>query len=361
MEVQNNGDITLSYIVDQLNAAYGSKVYSYVANVPVTGTDAIRVAMIYKPAVVTPFGAPITDGDNINNRPPLAQTFKLGSNGARFTLVANHLKSKGSCGSAGAGNSDSGDGQGCWTATRVQQAQRLLNYLVPQIKQASGDDRILLVGDMNAYGHEDPIATLTSNGFVNEVERFKRPEGTPYSYVFAGLSGYLDHALASSALDGQVAGILEWHINSDEPAALDYNTDSGLSQDLYQPNQFRESDHDPLVIGLNLTPAFVDVTGSVKIARSGLTVNRTTSKYTGTVTFSNTTDAALNGPLQFRLDGLTAGVTLDGATGTENGAPYVTLPVNSLTPGASVTVTTTFSNPGRANIGFTPTLLSGSF
>jgi predicted extracellular nuclease len=361
MEVQNNGDITLSYIVDQLNTAYGSKVYSYVANVPVTGTDAIRVAMIYKPAMVTPVGAPIADGDSVNNRPPLAQTFKLNSNGAKFTLVANHLKSKGSCGGAGTGNSDSGDGQGCWTAARVQQAQRLLSYLVPQIKQASGDDRILLVGDMNAYGHEDPIATLTSNGFVNEVERFKRPDGTPYSYVFAGLSGYLDHALASTALDGQVAGILEWHINADEPAALDYNLNTGLSQDLYQPNQFRESDHDPLVIGLNLAPAFVDVTGSAKIVSAGLTLNRATSKYSGNVTITNTSGAVLTGPLQFRLDGLTSGVTLDNASGTQNGAPYITLPVSTLAPGASVTVTTTFSNPSRGSIGYKSSLFTGTF
>jgi len=361
MEVQNNGDITLSYIVDQLNAAYGSKVYSYVANVSFTGTDAIRVAMIYKPAMVTPVGAPISDGDSVNNRPPLAQTFKLNSNGAKFTLVANHLKSKGSCGGAGAGNADSGDGQGCWTGTRVLQAQRLLNYMVPTIKQASGDDRILLVGDMNAYGHEDPIATLTSNGFVNEIERFKRPEGTPYSYVFAGLSGYLDHALASTALDGQVAGIVEWHINSDEPTALDYNLDSGLSQDLYQPNQFRESDHDPVVIGLNLAPAFVDVTGSAKLVQSGLKGNLITGKFTGTVTVTNTSAAPLAGPLQLRLDGLPSSVTLDNRSGMVDGVPYITISSGNLAPGAQLTVTTSFSNPSKTSITFTPKLFSGSF
>lgn len=361
MEVQNNGDTTLSYIVDQLNTAYGSKVYDYVANVPVTGTDAIRVAMIYKPARVAPSGAPITDGDAVNNRPPLAQTFKLVSNGAKFTLVANHLKSKGSCSGAGAGNTDSGDGQGCWTAARVQQAQRLLNYLVPQIRAASGDDRILLVGDMNAYGHEDPIAALTAGGFVNEVERFKRPEGTPYSYVFAGLSGYLDHALASSALDGQVAGILEWHINADEPTALDYNTDSGLSQDLYQPNAFRESDHDPLVIALNLTPAFVDVSASVKTVQSGLKGNLVTNKFTGTVTITNTSGAPINGPLQLRLDGLSANVSLDNRSGIVNGVPYITVSNGTLAAGASVTVTTTFSNPTKTQIAYTPAVISGTF
>jgi hypothetical protein len=360
MEVQNNGDITLSWIVDQLNAAVGAKTYAYIANVGNTGTDAIRVAMIYKPSMVTPVGAPITDGDAVNNRPPLAQTFKLNSNGAKFSLVVNHLKSKGGCSGGTGANADNGDGQGCWTGTRVQQAQRLLSYMLPQVKAASGDDRVLFVGDMNSYGKEDPINALTAAGLVNEVDRFERPNGIPYSYVFSGVSGYLDHALATPALDGQVAGVTDWHINSDEPSALDFNI-GDTPQDLYQANPYRESDHDPLVISLNLAPAYADVTGSVKIARSGLVLNRATGKYTSTVTFTNTSGAALSGPLQFRLDGLGAGITLDNASGTQNGAYYMTLPANGLAAGASTTVTTTFTNPSKAGIGYDPKLFTGAF
>lgn len=362
MEVQNNGDTTVAWIVDQLNTALGSNVYDYIANVPATGTDAIRVAMIYKPAVLTPVGAPLADGDAVNNRAPLAQTFKLNSNGARFTLVANHLRSKGSCSSSGgATNIDSGDGQGCWTGQRIQQAQRLLSYLLPQVRAQAGDDRILLVGDMNSYGKEDPIAVFTSNGFVNEVERFERPVGMPYSYVFGAVSGYLDHGLASTALDGQVAGITEWHINSDEPVAEDYNLNTGLPQDLYQPNPYRESDHDPLLISLNLAGSFSDVTGSVKIVQTAPILNRVTGKYGASVTFTNTSGATLNGPLQFRLDGLSAGVSLDNASGSQNGAPYITLPSGSLAAGASVTVTTTFSDPSKAAFTYKPVLFSGTF
>ena len=105
----------------------------------------------------------------------------------------------------------------------------------------------------------------------------------------------------------------------------------------------------------------VDVTGSVRIARSGLTMNRFTSKYTGTVTITNTSGAALNGPLQFQLQGLTSGVTLDNATGLKDGMPYVTLGDAELAPGQSATVTTTFSNPSRAVIGYTPQLISAKY
>jgi len=105
----------------------------------------------------------------------------------------------------------------------------------------------------------------------------------------------------------------------------------------------------------------VDVTGNVRIARSGLTMNRFTLKYTGTVTITNTSAAALKGPLQFQLQGLTAGVTLDNATGLKDGVPYVTLGEAELAPGHGATLTTTFSNPSRAVIGYTPQLISAKY
>jgi len=360
MEIQNNGDTAVGYLVAALNAATAPGTYAYVPKPAATGTDAIRVAMIYKPAKLTLVGGALSDNDSVNNRPPMAQTFKVNSNGAKFSLVVNHLKSKGSCG-GGTGNTDSGDGQGCWNATRVQQAARLVDVFIPQIVQAAGDARVLAVGDFNSYGHEDPIAYMTGKGMVNELERFVRGSGNiPYSYVFDGMAGYLDHALASSALDAQVAGVTEWHNNADEPEAIDYNLND-TADDPYVNNAYRASDHDPVVVSLNLAGASVDVTSSMRIARSAYTINRLTGKYTGTVTVTNTTGAAINGPLQFVLDGLSAGVTLDNASGTVNGAPYVTLPSSSLAAGASVTLNVSFSNPNKVVLGYTPKIFTGNF
>jgi uncharacterized protein len=362
MEIQNNGDITVGYLVDALNQAIGAPTptYAYVAKPAATGTDAIRVAMIYKPAVLTPLGGALSDGDSINNRAPMAQTFKVNANGAKFSLIVNHLKSKGGCGGAGAGDTDTGDGQGCWNATRIQQANRLFNYFIPTVVAAAGDPDVLAVGDFNSYGHEDPIAFLTDNGMVNELERFVRPNGTPYSYVFDGQSGYLDHALASGALNPQVAGVTEWHNNADEPDAIDYNL-GDTADDPYVNNPFRASDHDPVVVSLNLAAAFADVTGSVKIVPGALGYNRVTGKFSGSVAFTNTSGAALAGPLQYVLQGLPAGVTLDNKSGDFNGAPYVTLPGTALAAGATVKVSLTFTNPAKTNITFTSTLYSGTF
>ena len=98
MEIQNNGQVAVQHLVDSLNAVLGAGTYASVALPSDTGDDAIRVAMIYKPAKLSPVGTPLSDTDPVNNRPTLAQAFRA-ANGERFAVLVNHLKSK-SCSSA---------------------------------------------------------------------------------------------------------------------------------------------------------------------------------------------------------------------------------------------------------------------
>ncbi|NVM78698.1 hypothetical protein FHW83_004528 [Duganella sp. SG902] len=363
MEIQNSGEYTVTKLVDALNEAIspgtGIKTYAVVPKPAATGTDAIRVAMIYKPSALTLVGGALSDADAINNRPPMAQTFQA-ANGAKFSLVVNHLKSKGSCPTSGA-NADQGDGQSCWNAQRVQQAQRLVNAFVPQVVAAAGDAKVLLIGDFNSYGFEDPIAAITATGYVNQLERFVRGSGNmPYSFVFNGEAGYLDHALASAALSPQVVDAAEWHNNADEPTVLDYNTD-GKPQDKYTSAPYRASDHDPVVISLNLQAPYTDVSASVKAVPSGLTYSRLSGQWSGTLSITNTSGAALNGPLQIALGGLPAGVTLVNASGNRSGVPYITANTGSLAAGATLSVPVSFTKTGTAAISYTTQVYSGTF
>ena len=255
MEIENNGNAAVQDLVAGLNAATAAGTYASVA-LPVggTGTDAIRVAMIYQPAKLSPQGAPVSDNNSVHHRPPLAQSFTT-ANGEAFTVVVNHFKSKGSCPTgADNPNADRGDGQGCWNALRVEQAQALRSHLETLAKQ-SGNDRIIVIGDLNAYGKEDPILDFTGNGYVDQIARFN---DAAYSYVFDGESGYLDHALASSSLSARVTGAKHWRINADEPSVIDYNLEykqpacATCGPDYYASNPYRSSDHDPVLIGLEL-------------------------------------------------------------------------------------------------------------
>jgi uncharacterized protein len=335
---------------------------------PATGSDAIRVALIYKPARLALVGPSMSDADGVNNRPPMAQTFKY-ANGAKFSVIVNHLKSKASCPNNTAANLPNLDtnGQGCWNQNRVNQASRLKTYFIPEVANVAGDADVLVIGDMNSHGFEDPINVLTATtptlpGLVNELERFVRPHGIVYSYVFDGASGYLDHALTTPSLSAQVAGAIEWHNNADEPTVLDYNKDDEpKATDLYVKDAFRASDHDPVVISLNLAPTYTDVTSSFMLTRVAASLNRSTGKYTGKVLLKNTAAAPVNGPFQVAFNGLAAGVTVDNASGMQGGVPYITAAEGSLAPGATATVTVTFTNPARTNIIYTNTVYSGTF
>jgi predicted extracellular nuclease len=263
METQNNGNTAVQNLVDGLNAFIGSN--SYVA-IPVpaagTGSDAIRVTMVYKPSRLTPLGLPLSDTNSINNRPTLAQSF-VAANGEKFSFVVNHLKSKSSCPGSGA-DADQGDGQGCWNATRTAQAARLRTF-VAQVQAAAGSNDVLLVGDFNAYAMEDPIYDLTSNGYIDQIGRYNT---FGYSYVFDGTAGRLDHAISSASMSPRVNGAAEWHINADESPANDYNLEfkqpacATCAPDPYDGSgPYRASDHDPVLIGVNLYKTITGTSG----------------------------------------------------------------------------------------------------
>ena len=267
MELQNNGNTTIQYLVDSLNAYLGATTY---ARVPFAatggGTDAIQVGMIYRPSRLSLVGAALSDTAAINNRAPMAQTF-MAANGEKFTLIGNHLKSK-DCGDStpGVGDADAGDGQGCFNARRVQQADELRAFAA-RVQSTSGVADTLMVGDFNAYAKEDPVYDLTSNGFVDQIGRYLDKPGSNsygYSYVFNGTSGRLDQAVTSSSLSPKVTGVSEWHINADSPLVIDYNLEfkqpacPTCNPDYYLNTvntPYRASDHDPIVIGLNLVHA----------------------------------------------------------------------------------------------------------
>ena len=264
MELENDDPSTenaaIEDLVDGLNAATGGGSYAFV-DTGVVGTDQIRVGIIYRPGTVTPVGAHAIIDSTVDprfidtlNRPSIAQTFASNADGARFTVVVNHLKSKGSDCNA-VGDLDTGDGQGNCNGTRTAAAEALVDWIATD-PTGSGDPDVLVLGDMNAYAKEDPITVFEDAGYANTIADALGDEA--YSFVFQGQSGYLDHALASPSLSEQVAGVTEWHINADEPIALDYNTEFKTPNQVnsfYAPDAYRSSDHDPVLVGLTLNAA----------------------------------------------------------------------------------------------------------
>ncbi|WP_068089300.1 ExeM/NucH family extracellular endonuclease [Polycladidibacter stylochi] len=215
------------------------------------------------------------------NRPSIAATFKHKETGESFTLAVSHFKSKGDSNlqdladdvqeALDSGlvpadkvaqvqadlaalkadrNFDHGNGQAFWNDVRDDAAHELVYWLKNGYAGAALDGDHLLIGDLNAYAMEDPLQVIRDNyGYTDLVKEALGSDA--YSFVFDGQRGTLDHGLASQSMAGQVSGITEWHINADEPDLLNYNSkynDPGF----YNDDHFASSDHDPLIIGLNL-------------------------------------------------------------------------------------------------------------
>ncbi|MEW6983887.1 ExeM/NucH family extracellular endonuclease [Colwelliaceae bacterium 6471] len=255
MEIENDGFGAQSAISDltaKLNAVMGANTYQYVG-LPTTslGNDTITVGMLYKPSAVALVGTTVTTDAtpfDFGNRQPLVQSFTSLTSGETFTVAVNHFKSKGSCSSASGANVDQNDGQGCWNELRTQAANQLILWLNTQPTGVSTNN-ILVIGDLNSYGKEDPINTFTNNGYRNLLA--EKIGIRAYSYAFGGEIGYLDHALASNELTAFIDKVHEWHINADEPRAFDYNLENKSATQVtsyYGNDAYRASDHDPVVV-----------------------------------------------------------------------------------------------------------------
>ena len=249
-------------LVEALNAAEGAGTWAWIGEMDTYNDYPIRNEIIYRTDEVAPVGGPETIADFAFDRlrpgdfepvgrPPVAQTFFDSDETATFTVVVNHFKSKGSSCSSIGDPFDTGGAGNC-NLTRVAQAEAVLGF-VADLKVSSGDNDVLVIGDLNSYAKEDPVDVIKAGGFTDLVELF---EGSAaYTFVFDGQLGTLDHALASASLLSQVTGLTTFDINVDEPDILDYDTSfKKAAQDaLYEPLPYRVSDHDPVIIGLDFS------------------------------------------------------------------------------------------------------------
>jgi uncharacterized protein len=283
MEMENTPGVEpAADLADGLNDILGAGTYDYI-DTGVIGTDAIRLGFLYKPDTVRPAGGTAVLNSEVDsrfvdtlNRPMLTQTFDELATGARVTVSVNHLKSKGSdCDDFD--DPDTGDGQGNCNLTRTAAAEAIVDFLAADPTN-SGDPDHLVIGDLNSYDHEDPIKVFERESFTDLIKKFGGEFA--YSFVFDARVGYLDHALSNPSLTPQVTGAAEWHINADEPDILDYDMTFKPPEidALFELNAFRSSDHDPVLVGLDLISVdrcYADDAQSVDSYAPGRRVNGT--------------------------------------------------------------------------------------
>lgn len=247
-EVENDNGTTLSRLVSGRAglAQVSGQEWSWLQGEGFgRGSDDIGLAFLYRSDVLAPVGPTLADTHPIHERPPLVQRFRELSTGFEFTMVMSHLKSRGGCTSF-----DTDEGSGCWDERRDTQVRQLLDFLDGNVvQQGSG---MLILGDLNSYALEQPLQRIRDAGYTDLLAKHV-PATERYTYVYQpGLAGYIDHALASESLLEFVCGAGIWHINADEPVIKSWSA-ARFGPDLYQPDAFRSSDHDPVLVSLDST------------------------------------------------------------------------------------------------------------
>ncbi|MDO4708932.1 MAG: ExeM/NucH family extracellular endonuclease [Pseudomonadota bacterium] len=238
MELENDGQDALaaeSQLLAALNARHGGdwRAVPVAAN---ANQDAIRNGVIYRSSKVQLLDTPkVLDSGPFahSSRPAIAARFRTDAS-APFVVIANHLKSKG-CRNARAADSNQRDGQSCWNATRLESVRQLDGWVQSQY----AGQPVVMLGDFNAYAMEDPPRWLLVHGWQDAFAALGVQQ--PYSYVYEGQAGRLDHAFVNPLMRTWLTAAHEWHINADEAEGSRKPEASPL----------RSSDHDPLLLDFN--------------------------------------------------------------------------------------------------------------
>jgi predicted extracellular nuclease len=304
MEIENDGfgeDSAIQSLVDAINAQLSEdNQYSFVATEDgsLIGTDAIAVGLIYRPSVVTPSDDAIKidmpsqlladDASYQQMRVSLLQSFTHNDSAQDFALVVNHFKSKGSsCYEDSVDTTDLDTIQGSCNALRVSAAVALGDALAA----ADIPERVMILGDLNSYSAEDPLAVLTdydpaergytittsvrtylddtllndgeavtvtdTYGYENVAEVFDA-DGFSYWYYDSMEIGSLDHILASPEFMDDIVDATHWSINSVEVYQLQYDQALAYYRDedgyaFSDVGPYRSSDHDPFIVSVAFT------------------------------------------------------------------------------------------------------------
>jgi hypothetical protein len=236
-----------------------------------------------------------------------------------------------------------------------------------QTYAAGGSPTSVALGDFNRDGKLD-LVTGNSNSTVSVL--FGHGDGTfgtAQNYAIGGPAtsvavgdfnhdGFLDVATTGAEMDvllnngnGTFGAYQKVGPAGNNLVAADLSGDGfpGLAQ--------IDANASPYVGSIDVVLNNADwMAGPVALSFGSITYNSKKHIYSETVTLTNNTSGTLTGPLSLELANLPSDVVLTDATGTTSGNPYLRFLTSSkaLKPGASVSITLTFTAPSLSDITF---------
>jgi hypothetical protein len=252
-------------------------------------------------------------------------------------------------------------------AKRAAQAEFLADYIQSR-QEANPSERIVLVGDFNAFqfndGYADVIGTikgtpaaasevlvaspdLVTPDFVDAIEAIDPVRR--YSFLFDGSAQVLDHVLLNPPALSNLTRINFARVNADFAEVL--------RNDATRPERY--SDHDVPIAYFQIMPD--DVTAGVDTLSTPFVRIPFTNRYLGLVLVQNGSPSAIAGPIHVVFEGLPAGVTVTNASGTLLGSPYITVPITTFRRHQIVAVPVVVAKPANVPLTYTLRVVAGAF
>jgi len=173
-------------------------------------------------------GDGVLDGNRLFSRPPLMTHLLLKpvqGTGPRldFWVIVCHFKSK-------VGDTSSTQ----YTLPRRTEQAQFIVGLVQQIRQSYPQSQLVVLGDFNDYPSSPPLQLIRTSGVISAMGLVERE--SRYSYIYQGVSQYLDDIYFTQQLSLLPARVGAIHINADYPHSL-------INQ---SGTYIHSSDHDPV-------------------------------------------------------------------------------------------------------------------
>ena len=195
------------------------------------------------------------------------------------------------------------------------------------------------------------VCVAATSTLTNQVVSFANPGNQEYGTTFA--------------LSGSASSGLPVTFTSLTPATC---TVSGTLAEFIaagpctiQANQAGNTTYSAARPVIQTLTAYADVSSQVSVTVSAFARNHLTGIWSATLTVTNTSAAAISGPIEVSIGNLSSDATMVNMSGTHAGLPYDTLSTGALGAGASASVLLQFSNPSNGSITFTTATFSGEF
>ena len=299
------------------------------------GVPRVQVLEMTQVGKDTLFNNPDGSTDLLNDRPSMVLRARVNkANGAHYdvTVIVNHLRSLSGANSVEAGSNGWATDGARIRAKRAAQAKYLAE-LVHARQTASPGERIVLLGDFNAFefndGYADSMGIITGREagpteVLNYVDSAittpltnmaeLSPEADRYSFSFDGNAQSLDHMVVNQAVLDTTAGVRAEHAR--------INADFGVDNygDFTVP--VRVSDHDPVVLFLSESSfATADLAAAVVANDPSIEIGQTAGFGVGVS--NGGPDSAAPVTLDLSINAAISGLDVQPAAGWTCGSPVV--------------------------------------